>query len=85
MPFNIVMQMKLSGKKKNRRHFHFQKELSRPDATRMNSDIRAGTFVDATFHFHFCLFHVCDVLFTGLYLVCLVFDHLCGGQDVYQL
>lgn len=33
--------------------FHSQKELSGPDATRIDSDINAGTFVDATFHFTF--------------------------------
>lgn len=39
--------------------FHSQKELSGPDATRIDSDISAGTFVDATFHF---CFPVGDVL-----------------------
>lgn len=33
--------------------FHSQKELSGPDATRIDADIIAGTFVDATFQFYF--------------------------------
>lgn len=86
MPLNIVVQMKLLEKKKTEDTFISRRssvgQMLRgwiPTLELEHLLMQHFIFTSACFKFV-----TCCLMFTGLYSVCLVFDHLCGGQDVYQ-